>query len=281
MNRTSDRSFGAAPIADRSRNWRATSLAIVAALAASLPSGAGAPPPQAHSPARVSLGSRQNVAPRPAAARAVSQGSAVGVVENPQFATGTVTGVNPSRGTIVVSSPSGGPRTIRVTAMTRVFSRSIVSVGDLRLNDRVQVFGAAAAIDVSSMVVGEIPAFLPGGRAMGSAGQTAGTDSVRTTDSTAVAPSREGSRSQALVSASGTVVALNPLTIAMSNDVTIIVKLDRDVKVTRVLPGSVSSIRAGDMIEAPGYTADDGTFNAAGIGINFNAEGGARERSAR
>src|SRR5205814_955848 len=114
---------------------------------------------------------------------------------------------------------------------------------DLKLNDQVQVQGAPTSITASSLTVGELPDFLlaamrgpgggpaggPGGGAPGAApgggsdanGRQASPRGVETNGR----PQGTNGQPPAFATATGKVVSLNPLTIAISSEVSVVLKL--------------------------------------------------------
>ncbi len=73
--------------------------------------------------------------------------------------------------------------------------------------------------------------------------------------------------------ASGTVTSTSPLTISLSEGVSLTLKLDAKAKVTKFTTVTLGGIKVGDRIAAMGQTGDDGTFTASLVGVNVDMGG--------
>jgi len=183
------------------------------------------------------------------------------------FATGTITGGDQSAGAILIQSQfGGGNQTIRVNNSTKVVKQVSISATDLKVGDQVQVQGVPTAITASSITAGEMPNFMPGGGGrpgFGPGGPGGG-------PGVGGAP---GGGAQAFASATGKVTSINPLTISMGSDISLVLKLAANAKVTKIATISLNNLKEGDRIMASGQTGNDGTFTASSIGVNLEMGG--------
>lgn len=193
---------------------------------------------------------------------------------------GTVASVDAVAGTITLSAPAGGDaQTLKVGPDASVVTQASATVGSLRVGDQVRVTGVPSVMTVSQIVAGDLPAgFASGGRGGGrpGGGNGFGGGGAAGYGATRLAPQggagRGGQAGQTTLSA--TVLSINPLTLAVGSDMTIVLKLAPDARVSRVSTSSLSSIKAGDQILALGQAGDDGTFTASAVGVNMTLGGG-------
>jgi hypothetical protein len=75
-------------------------------------------------------------------------------------------------------------------------------------------------------------------------------------------------------SATGKVTSTNPLTISLGSDVSIVLKLAPNAKVTKIESANLQNLKVGDRIMAAGQPGNDWTFTATGIGVNLDMGGG-------
>ena len=67
----------------------------------------------------------------------------------------------------------------------------------------------------------------------------------------------------------GKVTSLKPLTLAITEDLSLVIKTSASTKVYKAAPASISSIIVGDRVVAKGTTGDDGIFVAKTLGVNI------------
>jgi len=193
---------------------------------------------------------------------------------------GTVASVDAVAGTITLSAPAGGDaQTLKVGPDASVVTQASATVGSLRVGDQVRVTGVPSVMTVSQIVAGDLPAgFAPGGRGGGRPGGGngfgggGGNGAGGGPGGQPGGPNRGGQAGQTTLSA--TVLSINPLTLSLGTDMSIVLKLAPDAKVSRISTSSLSSIKAGDQILALGQAGDDGTFTASAVGVNMTLGGG-------
>ncbi|NLI01427.1 MAG: hypothetical protein GX446_18265, partial [Chthonomonadales bacterium] len=177
----------------------------------------------------------------------------------PPFVMGTVAEVGQTQKMIAVSSPFGGDeRIIKITDQTRMVTEKEVKVSEIKVGDQVQVSGVPTGIRASSLTVGEAPEFfrMPGQRAGG--GNPGGQ------------PGRNNPMMRrSMASATGKVTAVNPLTIALDDSVSVVIKLAPDARIQKIVPVALSAIKEGDRIMAGGTTDSEGVLTATAVGINM------------
>jgi hypothetical protein len=180
-----------------------------------------------------------------------------------------------SAGLITIASQFGGSQNIKVTSTTKFATQSTVTVADLKVGDQVQVQGAPTSITASSITAGDIPDFLQGGGPGrgGPGGLQQGGVQASTRAGQPGQQGGPGNQMQAFAMAAGKIESLNPLTIAISSDVSIVLKLAKDAKITKITSTTLNDLKVGDRIQASGQAAQDGTFNATGIGVNLSQGG--------
>lgn len=173
------------------------------------------------------------------------------------FAAGSVTAVDTKANTITLTPRFGnnGDQTIHVADGAQIVTQATAAVGDLKVGDQITVQGVPTSITASDVISGQLPTFFParpGGN--GNGGNAAGGTPA----------------SQATASAVGKVTKTDPLTISVGTDVSLVIKLAADAKVTMVKTITLDTVKAGDQIIATGQNGDDGTLNASSIGINLS-----------
>ena len=189
-------------------------------------------------------------------------GGQPGMAMNVPFISGVITGGNLQNGAITIQSQFGGSQIIRVSNATQVVSQVSIAVSDVKVGDQIQIQGVPTAITASSLTVGTLPSFLPGnGGPMGMArGQ-------------GIAANQSMNQQAAIAMARGSVSSISPLTISLSSDISVVLKLASSARVSRVTNSTLSALKVGDRIMASGQMAMDGSFAATGIGINFDGMG--------
>ena len=195
------------------------------------------------------------------------------------FASGTVSGGDPATGTIIINSTfGGGTQTIHVPNDTKTVALLPIDVSKLKIGDMIQVQGVPKEITANSITAGEMPDFLTagirGGRGGAPGAGTPGATGAGTAAAPGAAAGAQPPRPQAMASATGKVTKLEPLTISLSDEVSIVLKLGPNAKVMKIMPANINAIKLGDTIFASGTAGADGTFNASGLGINVGGIGG-------
>jgi len=192
------------------------------------------------------------------------------------FSIGTVTGGDPATNTIIIKSQLGGAdQTIKVTSDTKFTVMSEVLVSALKLGDQVQVQGMPTKIEAASITAGELPTDLFGGRGRRGPGGAGGPGSAPVGGQPGAAgangqPQPARPQMQANASATGKIISKDPLTIALSEEVSVVLKVSEKTKITKIMPGTIKSIKLGDTIMASGAAGADGTFAATSVGVNIN-----------
>lgn len=194
---------------------------------------------------------------------------------------GTITGGDRAAGTITITSPfGGGAQTLKVSPTTKYAAQTTIDAGALRVGDEIQVQGVPTGITASSITAGQMPDFLrPGGNnGRGRNGAGAPGNAGGQTDPNAAGGNGAGqdpalAPPQAFASATGRVIATSPLTIALSNNVSITLKTSAETQVTKISTATFDSLKVGDIILATGQADASGTFTATGVGINLNQGG--------
>ena len=194
------------------------------------------------------------------------------------FAMGTITGGDAANRTISIKSQlSGAVQTIQLSVGTQIYTQVTVTVADLKVNDKVKVSGIPTAITADTITAGDIPDFLqptirprPGGAAPAVA---AGTDPTAQDDPSGDNPAPT-TKIQATAAATGRVISLSPLTVELSKDVSVVLKLASKAKIIRISLLPFKNLNIGDKIMAAGQANADGTFEATGIGINIDPSSG-------
>ncbi len=202
------------------------------------------------------------------------------------FVMGTVASIDRAASTIMVNSPfgGGGETAVRVNAQTQVAGQVTIQVSDLKVDDQVQIQGMPTGLTANSINAGQMPDFLRMNMGRGPGGQPGqggpGPGGPGQGGQPGQAAQGQGNRGQqpqqpamAFGSVTGKVSATSPLTIAVSKDVSVIIKLAPDAKITKITTVTLASVKVGDRIMAMGGEADDGVFLATGIGVNMSMGG--------
>jgi len=177
------------------------------------------------------------------------------------FAFGTVSAVDTGAGTITVTSQfGGGTQTIQTQGTTQIVSQAAAQVSDLKVGDKVQVQGIPTGITASALSIGASPFANLGGN--GGAPPPAGGNGGGAPPAPA-AP-------QSFAMAAGTVTSTNPLTVKVSDSVSLTLKMDPTAKVTKYTPVNLSAIKVGDQIVGLGQTGADGSLAATTVAVNVD-----------
>ena len=213
------------------------------------------------------------------------QGGPGGMMGRMPFVTGTITGGDTNAGTITVSSPFGGgeDQTIRVTASTKYYTQSTVDAAALKVGDEVQVQGVPSAITAQSLTIGQMPDFFGAGRP-GMGGQRGGMGGQRPAGLQGAQGAQGGGQGRqggqnrqqpvpAMANATGKVTSVSPLTIEVSPEISIVLKVAANARITKISTTTLASLKVNDRIMAGGQAGDDGVFTATAIGVNMQMGG--------
>ncbi len=200
------------------------------------------------------------------------------------FATGTITGGDATKRTITIKSQTGGDQVLQVTTTTKIYAQTTITVADLKVGDQLKVAGVPTAITADTLTAGTIPDFLqpqtPNRGRGGAPGTPGAVPGARDPTAPPVDPNEVPSvadkvaKVDATAAATGKVVALEPLTISLSSEVSVVLKLAKTAKVTRVSELPFSNLKVGDKLLATGSTNAAGLFDATNIGINIDPASG-------
>ncbi len=173
------------------------------------------------------------------------------------FVMGTVVEVDAKANVLYVEAPFGGEQTVKVTSATKLVTQATAKVADIKVGDRLQIQGMPTGIAASGVTIGEMPEGLRMGPRPGGSQRSA-------------TPGRPAmpQMPQAMAMATGTVKALNPLTIAVNENVRVTVRVASDARLTKFIPTTLASIKEDDRVMVAGSQGDDGTFNATAIAVN-------------
>jgi hypothetical protein len=186
------------------------------------------------------------------------------------FVMGKITAGDANNGIIAVASQFGGEQQVRVTPNTQFVVQKTIPASALQVNDQVQVQGVPTAITASTITAGQQPDFLRMGPFGGGGfGPRAGGGGPNPGNLVG----RVG-QTQAFASATGKVTATSPLTISISDNVSVVLKVTANTKLTKFDKTQFSNLKVGDTIIAAGQAGDDGSFTATGVGVNISTEGG-------
>lgn len=180
-----------------------------------------------------------------------------GFNRRPPFALGTVTAVDTAADTITITPQFGGgsSQTIKTENTTQIVSQSVAAVSDLKVGDQVEVQGVPTGMTASSLTIGQSP-FMPG-RPGGSGGPGG-------------RPGGPGAPPPSFAVATGKVTSTSPLTVAVSDTVSLTLKMAANAKVTKFTPVTLGGIKVGDRVLSMGQTGDDGTFTATTVALNVD-----------
>ncbi|MBV9850684.1 MAG: hypothetical protein JO250_13505 [Armatimonadetes bacterium] len=189
------------------------------------------------------------------------------------FAFGTVSAVDAAASTITLTTQGGATQTLKVAPDAQIVTQQAVTVADLRVGDRVAVQGAPTGITASQVTAGAPPAGLPGAGGFGGGGFGGRGGNAAAGGGTA-GGGAAGGAPLGFATASGTVKALPTakdahLTLSLSSDAVLYVKMAEGAKVVRWASVALSGIKSGDRVVASGQTGDDGTLTASVVGVNM------------
>ena len=222
---------------------------------------------------------------------------------------GAITGKDNANQTITISLPGRDDQVIQVTNSTRFVTQMTIAIGDLKVDDHIQVQGMPTGISADLITAGEIPDFLrgggpggggPGGPGGGRQGGPGGGPDNQDSESDVSAYPRRGPSFQAprdgqggapqngrqgggpggnrppqsFAMATGKVVSTSPLVVSLNSELSIIVKMALNAKVTKMVQTSFADLKKGDKIVVAGQPGNDGLFIARGIGVNVTIGGG-------
>lgn len=178
------------------------------------------------------------------------------------FASGTVTAVDVPSGLVTVMPTFGGAagQTVRVTGTTQITAQVEVKVSDLKVGDAVQVRGVPTGMTATQITVGEGSDPFMAAPFGGGTGRPGGT----------------GAAGMAYAQASGRIASLSPLTITISDTVSVILRPTPDVRVLKTESETVGDLKVGDRIMANGQSGDDNVLTATRIRVNSDSGMGGR-----
>jgi len=196
------------------------------------------------------------------------------------FANGIITALDASAGRITLRAQQGEQsQIVEVASGTPIVSQVTVTVADLQVGDQVQVQGMPTEITASALTIGQMPPGFGGGPG-GFGGPGGGGQGGPPGGGGPGGQGGPGGRPQggppAFASATGKVTSTSPLTIALSGDVSVTLKLASNAKITRIKTVDLSSLKVGDRITAMGQANNDGAFAATSVGVNIEMGGGGR-----
>jgi hypothetical protein len=178
------------------------------------------------------------------------------------FANGAVTSVDAAAGTITLAPMFGGgmPQMVRVTDATQITATREGTVGDLKVGDMIQVRGVPTGITASQITqdnsanlpMAGLGASLAGPRFGGSPGGRHGL----------------GGPQAAFAQATGKITGLTPLTVAVSDDVQVTLRVAPSARISRNVSEKIGNLKVGDRVMASGRPGDDGVLAADRIRVN-------------
>lgn len=187
-----------------------------------------------------------------------------GFMQRMPFVMGTVVEIDKNTNTLYVEGFFGNEQQVKVTSATKIVTQTTAKAADLKPGDRIQVQGVPTGIAANSVSIGEMPEGLnfrgPGGQ-RGQGAQGGG--------------QRGGGMfgMGSFATATGTVKAVNPLTVAVSDTVTVTVRLASDARLTKIVPTTFANIKEDDRVMVAGSAGQDGVFNATAIAVNVGGPG--------
>lgn len=197
---------------------------------------------------------------------------------------GRVTDLNPVRGYIELESfPAGTSRVIVVTDKTQITKPGTITAAELHVGDVVRVSGIHLQLEAASVSVQpprEAPEDEGGapGEASSEAGEAVAGENEESEDpeprpDEAAAPDEERGRlaegrgpprrAEGTVSVSGVVKSLDPLVVALSDELSITVTLTDQTVISKPVPGTIEDVNEGDFLWASGERNADDLLEAA------------------
>lgn len=192
-----------------------------------------------------------------------------------RFASGTVSAVNASAGTITITPRGGGAdQTISIPASASVLTQSPTTVSSLRVGEEVRVSGVPTTFKASQITVGTLPAGIggPGGggrRGFGGGPGGGGFGGGPGGPNAQQGGGRPG-QGGGTMTLTASVVSNNPLTLMLPDNTTVTLKVDPAAKINRVSTGTVAGVKVGDQVFATGQTGDNGVFTATTVADNLD-----------
>jgi hypothetical protein len=181
---------------------------------------------------------------------------------NGPVAIGTVQSVSVTGGKITLSTQQGGTRVVYVTGATVIATETALTAGSLKVGDAIHVDGVPGGIIASSIVVGNLSKILPPPPPPPGPGPSADTSSTGT-GTTPPPPPPSGAF------ATGTVMSLNPLTIAVNQSGTVLITIPAGTTINKLVSLPLSSVKVGDRIVAAGTPNSDGSLLASTVAVNI------------
>jgi len=188
---------------------------------------------------------------------------------------GTITGGDAAAGTITISTQFGGSQVIKVSTSTKYQTQKTITVADLKVGDQVRVQGVPLAITASSIIAGDLSDIMGGGPNGGRnrPGAQPNQGNSQNGPGGQFGPGGQGGE-QSFATAVGKVASTSPLTIRLSSDVSVVLKLASTAKISKITTITFSNLNVGDKIMANGQTGSDGTLSATTVSINMQLGGG-------
>lgn len=180
------------------------------------------------------------------------------------FAIGKVTAVDAAASTITITSQfgGGGSQTIKTQDTTTIVLQITATVSDLKVGDKIEVQGVPTGITASSLTIGQSPLPTGGFGRPGGGGGPGGNGGP--------GGGNPGAPPAFSAFATGKVTSLSPLTIAVSDTVSLTLKMAANAKVSKFTPMALGRIKIGDRVFSMGQTGDDGTFTATSVALNLD-----------
>jgi hypothetical protein len=197
--------------------------------------------------------------------------------------TGIIRQVDPARNALLVQMRGGETASnwVMLSPETRILQAKQTTLAELKPNETIMVTGVPTSITAAQIQIGEVttpPPFGgfrggggPGGAAGGQGGRGGG------------AGRAGGGQMPGAVSsaqATGTVVTTNPLVLMLAGNVKVNVVAEPSVRVTRVMPGTITDLKVGDTVSVLGRRDDNDNLIAFQIqsgmdmGPGFGGGGG-------
>jgi hypothetical protein len=187
-------------------------------------------------------------------------------MDAPPVVFGKVKSVDTSAKTIKLNiGRSGRLCIVHVDDGASIRAEKTVSASDLKVGDRIEVRGIPTGISASSIIDGDVREALPpppGG----------GPDDMQGPDEGGPGGGSGPSRHHGppnMASAGGKVTSVDPLTIEVGNDVSVVVKVGANAKVRKIVSEQLSDIKPGDRVMASGDRGDDGLLDADKVAVNI------------
>lgn len=179
------------------------------------------------------------------------------------FAFGSISAVNIAAGTITLS-PSPGEntgQTIKVAEKARISAQKEVKLSDLKVGESVQVEGTPTGITASQINAGEETSGFGSGNPFGQGGPNGGMGGNEVGGS-------------AFAQARGKITSVNPLTISLSDKVSVIIKAAPGIKIIKTVTEKLIDLKIGDSVMAGGQSDASGVLTADSLQVNMGRSGG-------